>query len=300
MESPPTSPLPNSPTRSPTHSPMTQLSNTTILLTGAAGGFGQELVRQLLPRGNRLILTDIDQTVLLETVTQIKQTLPNSTNMGEVVACLAADLSSKEGCDRLCTEVDTLCRTSDLTVEVLINNAGIALLGRMDEVPYERWEQLMQINLLSPMQLSAWLAKDMIARQQGHIVNIASVAGLIAPPGLGPYAASKFGLRGFSEGLYNDLAEHNVKVTVVYPFFSRTPILKAPRYGSTAQQQSDFDESQATDPVKVMQAMIRGIEQDRLHVYPDRPSGVIQVLRRLFPDSSNRFMREAIARQQKA
>ncbi|NEQ99496.1 MAG: SDR family NAD(P)-dependent oxidoreductase [Cyanothece sp. SIO2G6] len=280
---------------------MTQLSNTTILITGAAGGFGQELVRQLLPRGNRLILTDIDETVLLDVVSQIEQELSRSTaNMGQVLACLPADLASKQGCDRLCIEVDALCRASSLNVDVLINNAGVALLGRMDEVPYERWEQLMQINLLSPMSLSAWFAKDMIARQQGHIVNIASVAGLIAPPGLGPYAASKFGLRGFSEGLYNDLAEYNVKVSVVYPFFSRTPILKAPRYGRAAQQQADFDERRATDPVKVMQAMIRGIEQDRLHVYPDFPSGIIQILRRLFPDSSNRFMREAIARQQRS
>lgn len=278
---------------------MTQLADKTILITGAAGGFGQELVRQLLPRGNRLILTDIDQMVLLEAVTEIKRELVRSgTKMAKMatVTCLPADLSSRQGCDRLCIEVNALCRASNLAVDVLINNAGVALLGRMDEIPHEPWERLMQINLLTPMCLSSWFAKDMIARQQGHIVNIASVAGLIAPPGLAPYAASKFGLRGFSEGLYNDLLDYNVQVTVVYPFFSRTPILNAPRYGSTAQKQADFDETQATDPVKVMQATIRGVERNKLHVYPDRPSSIIQVLRRLFPDSSNRFMRQAMAK----
>lgn len=133
---------------------------------------------------------------------------------GEVLACLSNDLSHNCGCEILYRQVKTL----NIPIDILINNAGIAVFGRMDEIPLESGERLMQINLLTPIRLSALFAPDMIARQQGHIVNISSLAGWWALPGLTHYAASKFGLRGFSEGLFHEVKDYNVKVTAVYPF----------------------------------------------------------------------------------
>ena len=266
---------------------MTQLTDAVVLITGAAGGFGQELTRQLLVLGSRLILTDLDLEILKNTVSRIQQ----GVKTGEVLTCLEADLSSRQGCDRLYEEVRSLTQSLNINVDVLINNAGIGLYGRMDEVPADRWEQLMQVNLLAPMRLSAAFAAEMIARQRGHIVNISSIAGWISSPGLAHYSASKFGLRGFSEGLFNEVSPHNVQVTAVYPFFSRTPILHSPRYGSFAQGEGGVSEAQATDPADIMRVTIRAIQRNQLHVFPDRTANSLQVLRRLFPRLSNALIR---------
>ncbi|HAG81302.1 MAG TPA: short-chain dehydrogenase [Cyanobacteria bacterium UBA12227] len=254
---------------------MTQLQEAVVLITGAAGGFGQELTRQLLMAGSRLILTDLDSDVLHKRVEIIQRQV----STGEILACLAVDLASTEGCQTLYAQVKAL----DIPVDILINNAGIGLVGRMDEVPLPQWERLMQVNLLTPMRLSALFATDMIAHQKGHIVNISSLAGWVSTAGMVHYSASKFGLRGFSEGLFNELKAYNIKVTAVYPFFSRTPILQSERYGTFAEKNQNLPDYLITDPAKVMRQTIQGIVCDRLEVFPDAIARNSHLLKRYFP-----------------
>ncbi|KJH69583.1 SDR family NAD(P)-dependent oxidoreductase, partial [Aliterella atlantica] len=161
---------------------MTELKDAVVLITGATGGFGQQLTRQLLMAGSRLILTDLDAVVLEQQRAAIGQEI----STGEVLACLVADLSTAEGCDLLYKQVQVL----NTPIDILINNAGIAVFGRMDEVPPEQWERLMQINLLAPMRLTSLFVADMIARRAGHIVNISSAAGWAAIAGLTHYSTS--------------------------------------------------------------------------------------------------------------
>jgi short-subunit dehydrogenase len=258
---------------------MTELNNAVILITGAAGGFGRELTRQLLQAGSRLILTDLDLDSLRDRALKIQQEI----STGEIITCLASDLSQSEGCNHLYHSVKTL----NIPVDILINNAGIGLFGRMDEVPAQKWEKLMQVNLIAPMRLSSLFTPDMIDRRQGHIVNISSLAGWIAPAGMAHYCSSKFGLRGFSEGLFHELKSYNIKVTVVYPFFSRTPILQCERYGTLAQTRGDLSEKLVTDPARVMATTIKAIQSDRLHVFPDRLAYSLYLLKRYFPLLSN-------------
>lgn len=267
---------------------MTQLNKAVVLITGAAGGFGQELTRQLLEAGSRLILTDIDETVLRERVANIQRQVAT----GEILTCLGIDLSTGEGCENLYQQVKAL----NIPVDILINNAGIALFGRMDEIPTEKWERLMQINLLTPIRLSALFVADMIARQQGHIVNISSLAGWWASPGLTHYSASKFGLRGFSEGFFHEVKDYNIKVTAVYPFFSRTPILQCERFGSFGKNSYDFPQNVATDPAKVMRATIQGIMQNKLHVFPDASARRGYFLKLYFPQIVNSINNELLRR----
>ncbi len=259
---------------------MTQLDQAVVLITGAAGGFGQELTRQLLAANNQLILTDRDAVVLRTSVDRIQQ----DATTGKVLACFAMDLSSREGCEALYRDATAL----GVAIDVVINNAGIALFGRTDEVPVEQWERLMQINLLAPMRLSTLFAADMIARRRGHIVNISSLAGWVATAGLTHYATSKFGLRGFSEGLHQEVKPYNVQVTAVYPFFSRTPILQSPRYGTLAQgAEAEGLEGVlpqlATDPERVIQSTLQGIRRNQLHVFPDTVAQIAQRFKRYTP-----------------
>ncbi len=270
---------------------MTQLHEAVVLITGAAGGFGQELTRQLLMVGSRLILTDLDQAVLHKQAEDIGREVAT----GEVLACLAVDLADREGCEALYQQVKAL----GIPVDVLINNAGIGLFGRMDEVPPEKWERLMQVNLMAPMQLSRLFMADMIARQQGHIVNLSSLAGWSALAGMAHYSASKFGLRGFSEGLFNEVKDYNVKVTAVYPFFSRTPILESQQYGTLASGNPIVPEHLVTDPANVIRETIQGIARNKLHVFPDAIAKSTHLLKRYTPRVSdwlsNKFTRRLIS-----
>ena len=258
---------------------MTQLQDAVVLITGAAGGFGQELTRQLLKMGSRLILTDRDKTILQ----QRAETLWKEAASGEILACFEVDLASRQGCETLYQQV----RSLNAPVDVLINNAGIAVFGRADEVPMDQWEKLMQVNLLTPMRLSSCFLPEMIDRQKGHIVNISSMAGWVGRAGLSHYAASKFGLRGFGESLFNEAKVHQVKVTTVYPFFSRTPILQAAQYGILAQQNNAPPERLITDPVEVMRRTIHAIQQDKREVFPDRIGYASHLLKRYFPGFLN-------------
>lgn len=258
---------------------MTQLQNSVILLTGAAGGFGQQFTRQLLKAGSHLILTDIDKQILQEKAATIQQEITT----GKILACLEMDLSTRQGSQALYDTVKAL----NISVDIVINNAGIGLYSRMDEVPLQKWETLMQVNLLAPMHLTSLFMGDMIARQQGHIVNMSSLAGHIVPGGMAHYGASKFGLRGFTEGLFNEVKQHNIQVTGVYPFFSRTAILQSEQYGTLGQKTARVPDKIVTDPAKVIERTIQGIVRNQLHVFPDRIAQFLYVMKRYFPSLVN-------------
>jgi short-subunit dehydrogenase len=258
---------------------MTKLSDSVILITGASGGFGKEFIRQLLEANSRLILTDIDEEKLANQAQDIKQGIKT----GDIIACLGEDLSGAEGCKHLYRRVKAL----NIPIDILINNAGIGLFGRMDEVPLEKWEKLMQVNLLSPMRLTSLFVTDMIDRQQGHIVNISSLAGWVGTPGLAHYDASKFGLRGFSEALSQEMKPYNIQVSAVYPFFSRTPIIKSQGYGTLAKDYDGFPENLATNPVDVVRKTIKGIRQNQLSIFPDPQALTIHFLKRYSPHFLN-------------
>lgn len=254
---------------------MTQFKDAAIVLTGAAGGFGQQFTRKLLNAGGQLILADLDEVRLRQQAEAIQQEVKT----GKILACLGVDLSEPAGSQSLYDAVQAL----GVPVDILINNAGIGLYGRMDEVPSDKWERLMQVNLLAPMRLSTLFVADMIQRRHGHIVNISSLAGWIAVEGMAHYASSKFGLRGFSEGLFNEVKQYNVKVTAVYPYFSRTPLLQAEKYGTLAQETTGISEKDATDPERVIEAVVRAIAQEKLHVFPDTKAQIFHQLKRYVP-----------------
>ena len=248
---------------------MTELKDATVLITGAGGGFGQHLTSQLLAAGSRLILSDRG-----ELVDALRQ---NFEQDSRVVGIFGANLATGDGCDSLYDAVRDLGASPD----ILINNAGIALIGRPDLVPEERIQQLIQINLVAPMRLTKLFLPGMIERQHGHIVNISSVAGRIGAAGLPTYSASKFGLRGFGEALAFDVADHNIQISTVFPWFSRTPILDSEQFGTDAK--IVIPDDIVTDPADVVSEIIRGIRKDKAEIFPDVMSRRIRFIRRFFP-----------------
>lgn len=258
---------------------MTDFANSVVLITGAAGGFGREMVRQFLAAGSRLILHDLHP--------ELQQTAHNDYAGGSerVLAGIAADLSHSAGCQILFDEV---CKLG-IAPDILINNAGIGVGGRHDLVPRDRWEQVMQVNLLSPMRLCELFMPQMIERQSGHIVNISSIAGWVGSKRLAAYSAAKFGLRGFGESLRRDVEEHGIIVSTVYPWFSRTAILNSEQFGP--EEKTEVPDDLVTDPAEVVARMLQGVTKEKQHIFPDKMATRIQFAKRHFPRLFNRMMK---------
>lgn len=252
---------------------MKSLIDNVVLITGAAGGFGRSLTRLLLHEGSRLILADLSRSELASAADAAAREAAGAT--GRIIGFVEADLSSAEGAERL----HRAALAVSPRVDVLVNNAGLGMSGRIDQIPPAKWERLMQVNLLAPMRLTALFLPEMLARRSGHIVNICSAASLLGAPGLSVYNASKFGLRGFTESLAHDVRRRGVDVTGIYPFFSRTPILQSEQFGDG--RRLTLPDRLISDPDRVMAALIAGVKRRRLHVYPDPMARRIHFLRRL-------------------
>ena len=250
---------------------MTELNQALVLITGADGGFGRQMMRQFLAAGSRLILSDIDEQRLRALQADF------GAAPERVLGSIVADLSDADGCRLLYDEVLKI----DAVPDVMVNNAGVGIGGRFDHVPRDRWEQLMQINLLAPMRLCQHFLPHLIERRSGHIVNISSIAGWVGTKGLTSYCAAKYGLRGFSEALAGDLEEFDIRVSTVYPFFSRTPILESDQFGYESRREVPDDI--VTDPADVVAAIIKGVRANRNHIFPDRTAKQIHYLTRFFP-----------------
>ena len=263
---------------------MTDLANKTVLITGAGGGFGRHMVQQFRAAGAELVLTDLTDDVLASAATDAGEGL---------VATLATDLATDAGCDA----VVEMCRSGNLVPDILVNNAGVGFAGRIDHVPREKWELLMQLNLLAPMRLVNHFLPAMVDRGSGHIVNISSLAGWVGSHGMSAYCASKFGLRGFGVALAADLEDTGVQVTNVYPCFARTPILDSPRYGYD--EPMEVPPGLISEPEDVVAEMLEGIRRNRLHVFPDKHARRVHLLTRfvpwLLPILNRRMRAQAIA-----
>jgi len=172
-----------------------QLNGRRVLLTGASRGIGAELARAFAARGASLALvaraSDALEHVAKETG-------------GTAYPC---DLSSLDALPALVEQVGP--------VDVLVNNAGVANVGWYLDRTQDEIDQMMTVNLLAPMRLSRLVLPGMVERGRGQVVNISSMAAVIAPPGLATYSASKAGLSHFTAGLRADLRDHPITFTTV-------------------------------------------------------------------------------------
>jgi len=178
-----------------------QLNNARILLTGATGGLGQELARQLAEAGDKLLLAGRD-TARLATLT---------TTLGSGHSSVRADLTRTEGF------AAAAGAAREFGVNVLINNAGIGGFGLFDQQDWPTVAELLATNLEAPMRLTQTLIPALKVQPQAAIVNIGSTFGSLPFAGFAAYSAAKAGLRGFSQALRRELADTQVAVIHIAP-----------------------------------------------------------------------------------
>ncbi|GAA0464199.1 short-chain dehydrogenase [Actinoplanes capillaceus] len=206
-----------------TRLPEYRFAGRTAVLTGAASGIGEQLAYGLALRGSDLVLIDVDEDRLNPVAERIRSAHPALR-----VETIVADLSDRAAVESVAARV----LTEHPAIGLLVNNAGIALGGRFDQVSVEQFEKVMNVNFRAPMLLTHALLPALTATPGGHLINVSSLFGLIAPPGQTAYSASKFALRGLSESLRGELADRGVGVTTVHPGGIRTRIAESALVGS--------------------------------------------------------------------
>ncbi len=191
---------------------MKKLENKIVLITGGASGIGKIMVRLMLERKAKVIIWDIDQEKINETVTEFSK-LGNVSGFNVDVANID---QIQETAAKLKQEIGV--------VDVLINNAGIIVGKYFNDHSFSEISKTMEINANAPMYITKAFLNDMLAQNSGHICNIASSGGLVSNPKMSVYAASKWSLIGWSDSLRLEMKQldKQVNVTTILPYYINT------------------------------------------------------------------------------
>lgn len=272
--------------------PEYRFAGRTAVLTGAASGIGEQLAYELAGRGSHLVLVDVDEARLKPVADRIRAAHP-----GLAVDPIVADLADRSAVDGVATRV----LADHPAIGLLVNNAGIALGGRFDQITVEEFETVMNVNFRAPMLLTHALLPALTARPGGHLVNVSSLFGLIAPAGQSAYSASKFALRGLSQVLQSELLENGVGVTTVHPGGIRTRIAESARLGSgvpdvdVEAHRRVFAALLTYPPEKAARQILDAVARRRARVLIAASAKVPDLLARLLPVGHARVIRALTA-----
>lgn len=185
---------------------MTDLKNKNALITGAGKGIGKAIAIALAKEGVNVIL-------VARTKSDVDQVANEVTKLGVKALALAADVANM-------TSINSAVETAIAefkSIDILINNAGIAAFGKFLELEPATWERIIQVNLMGTYYTTRAVIPNMIERQTGDIINISSTAGLNGNALTSAYSASKFAVLGLTDSLMQEMRKHNVRVTALTP-----------------------------------------------------------------------------------
>lgn len=179
-----------------------------IVITGASKGFGKALAEKFASQGHNLYICSRNAVALYNTVDEILTKFPNIS-----IKAKPFDLSIKEQAK----EFGYWVLEFGISIDVLINNAGLFLPGNVHDEKEGVLERMIEVNLYSAYHLTRILVPKMITQKSGHIFNMCSIASLQAYSNGGAYSISKFAMAGFSKNLREEMKSHGIKVTTLYP-----------------------------------------------------------------------------------
>ncbi len=240
---------------------MKQFADKVVVVTGAGSGIGRALSLEFARRGARVALSDV-----------------NAAN-AEETAKLAGDNARAYVLD-VADRAAVLAHAEEIAAEfggvnVVVNNAGVALGATVEEMTFEDYDWLLGINLGGVVNGTKAFLPHLIASGDGHVVNISSVFGFVGVPTQSAYNAAKFAVRGFTEALREEMliARHPVGVSCVHPGGIKTNIVRNSRSGADDQEKAaqGFERIARTTPEKAAQTILRGIEKKsaRILIGPD-------------------------------
>ncbi|WP_281646835.1 SDR family NAD(P)-dependent oxidoreductase [Parendozoicomonas sp. Alg238-R29] len=270
---------------------MRSLEGKVVAITGAGSGIGQHLAIELARQGCLLSLAEINPSSMKLTCEMLPENCQYQTS--------TTDVSKKEQVDKFAES--TIEKFGH--VDVLINNAGVALSQTISDMDIEEMEWLMNINFWGVVYGCKAFLPHLLKQKEAHIVNTSSVFGLMAVPTQGAYNASKFAVRGFTEALSQEMKHTGINVSCVYPGGIKTNIVKHGRYhiGPDNNEDQDiaasnFEQMATTTPQRAAQVMINGILNNRKRIMIGSDSLLIDWLVRLLPTSYEKILSKGLHR----
>ncbi len=272
---------------------MTAIRGAAAAVTGAASGIGRALALELAARGCDLALADRDDAGLQTLAAEIAKAHTPKVTTHRV------DVSEPQAIEDFA--IAAIAAHSGLNI--VVNNAGVALMGTFAEIDQAQMDWLMNINFWGVVRSTRAFLPHLSRQREAHLVNLSSIFGIVAPPGQTAYAAAKFAVRGFSESLRHELqmAASPVKLSVVHPGGVATNIARNSRAGigmtdNTRRTQSieRFDAVAKTTPQAAALRIIQGIEKNQPRILIGNDARFMDLLQRLRPGTYWRVMARRI------
>ncbi len=266
-----------------------KVKNKTIVVTGGGNGMGRELVLALLQKGADVVAVDINEGGL-------KETAHLAGNDSEHLDTFVLDITNRVSVEETVKEI--LDRHK--SVDGLINNAGIiqAFIG-VNELQYEKIERVFNVNFWGTLNLIKTLLPHFLTRPEAHIVNVSSMGGFMSFPTQTIYGASKAAIKILTEGLYAELKNTAVNVTVVHPGAIRTNITQNSGLGGPGINDEASTNNTALPATKAAQIIIRAMEKNRFRVTVGKDAWVLDKLYRLAPKFATDFIGKMMKRELK-
>lgn len=259
---------------------MTAIRGAAAAVTGAASGIGRALALDLAARGADLALADRDEAGLASVAAEIgakRKVTTHRIDVGEPA------------------DIDAFAQSAVAahpTLNILFNNAGVALMGQFGEIDQAQMEWVMNVNFWGTVHATRAFLPQLASRPEAHIVNLSSIFGIIGPPGQTAYCASKFAVRGFSESLRHELqmAKSPVRLSVVHPGGVATNIARNSQVGSgmtdnarRSEAIERFEKIATKSPAAAAARILHGVERNEPRILIGSDARFMDVLQRLRP-----------------
>jgi short-subunit dehydrogenase len=278
---------------------MTMIRGAAAAVTGAASGIGRALALELAARGCDLALADRDEAGLQSVAVEINRLHSQKVTVHRV------DVSEP-------SQIEDFARAAlsgHPGLNIVVNNAGVALLGQFGEIDQTQMDWLMNINFWGVVHATRAFLPHLRRQREAHIVNLSSIFGIVAPPGQTAYAAAKFAVRGFSESLRHELqmAASPVRLSVVHPGGVSTNIVRNAHSGAgvtdnarRAQTIERFDKAARTTPRAAALRIIEGIEKNQPRILIGSDARFMDLLQRFRPGTYWALLARRIEKMTKA
>jgi len=268
---------------------MKSFTNKVAAITGAASGIGRHLAYQLVAAGAEVALCDVHEVGLEQTAARCRELGARR------VTTTRVDVSDRRA---VYAWADEVARAHG-RVNLVFNNAGVALASTLEGVDYDDFEWIMNINFWGVVYGTKAFLPHLRASGEGHVVNVSSIFGIIAVPGNGTYNATKFAVRGFTEALRQELelAGAPVSATCVHPGGIKTNIARAARFhssitalvGDEDASKASFEKMFITEADAAAKTILAAVRRNARRVLVGPDARAIDLLQRILPSTYQRL-----------
>lgn len=251
-----------------------------FVVTGAGSGMGRELVLQLVAKGARVAAVDVNAATLDETLALLKD---NSVLCSKHLL----NIADKDGVAHL----PQMVIDAHGSVDAIINNAGIIQpFVRVNDLSFEAIHKVMDINFFGLLAMTKAFLPLLLKRPEAHIVNVSSMGGFLPVPGQSVYGASKAAVKLLTEGLYAELRETNVHVSVVFPGAINTNITANSGVHMELPKGAEASDYKTLSATRAAEIILNGIEKNQLRIYVGSDSTFMNFLYRVAPTFATNFI----------